>query len=341
MSSSTGAYASFQRALSPHTLAVTQPVEDVKSAQASRYYVYIGCNSVNDVIDAVPADYRDCLREPLKALAATVSRLAATRSTIAKWEALKDAGQVPPHMRVKPLEVQFTKDFAGDARAAEATRNIVEANRKYQDSVRDLALEAKRIEARFLQEATDNEPLFKLLSPSVIAAFADVKSRYMRPRFDEVMGEPTAAGNIELAGWESDPEVEKVWKNLLKDLPLIARRVITIVEQIERQKASKVAKKRDLADTATVEMGDITAESIQKMVQKHLEAERKKQEAPKKKLPNFKKDGKNRSSSSKTARSDPNKPMKAWTAKTAQKKKAATSKKNTSKGKGKGKAPAK
>ena len=111
MSNAFSPSSTFLRATSPANFASIEAqfsaVEQSEgvSSRCSRWQIFQGANSVNDVIAMVPQDYRHVLREPLLGVAQTAKKANASRATIAKWEQHQAAGTFPSHLKSKAPKI--------------------------------------------------------------------------------------------------------------------------------------------------------------------------------------------------------------------------------------------
>ena len=178
----------FLRATSPANFASIEAqfsaVEQTEgvSSRRSRWLLYQGANSVNDVIAMVPQDYRHVLREPLLGVAQTAKKANASRATIAKWEQHQAAGTYPPHLKSKVPQIQLSKGF-GETAEAKAAANALDQKFKtfLADSLAE-SLKAKRDELSFLRGALEPQNILNELGPRVSARTAELCAKQI-PEF--------------------------------------------------------------------------------------------------------------------------------------------------------------
>ncbi|KAF8057946.1 hypothetical protein FPV67DRAFT_1722070 [Lyophyllum atratum] len=302
--------------------------------------LFQGANTVESVISVIPADYRDCFKDPLREIQATTHRMFACRTLVAKWTALKQTGNLPPQFRsLKPTEVQFTKDFISDERAHAFLEGARLAHATYVQQSFDTALDVKKVELEHLRSLLAPKHMATCLLTPVKVRGAEIDERSLRPVYVT-----TDDGELILQGMEKNPLVQKEFKHLCEDLAVIALRTTNIIEAEENAKANKLKRKQDIKEAVDVEMGDdapSNSKSIAQMVESAVAAALKKPSASSSKaLPKnlkFKKPEKKFSLSKPGKKTkNPNLPIKPWTKKSDGRK----SEKKTPAGKDKGKGKA-
>jgi hypothetical protein len=279
------AAAAFFRATSPAAISISQalqspestPAQREKSLRDARFHLYQGANTLDEVLAVIPSDYRDCLRDPLREVQATTHRMVACRTTCSKWMSLKQGGQVPPQYRVKPVEVQFSKDFAASEQAAARRAAASTAHKAYVDGLFFGDLDAKKLELEHLRSLLQPQHMATCLLGPLKVRGTEIGQRSLRPMFTTNM----ETGELTLEGMEKDPLADEVFKALCADLAVIALRISTIVESEENAKANKLRRKHDLKAAADVEMGEIpdNSKSVAKMVEEAVAAALKKPSA--------------------------------------------------------------
>jgi hypothetical protein len=157
------------------------PAQLAESRRDARFHLYQGANSLEDVLGVVPSDYRDCLRDPLREVQAVTHRMTSCRTTVAKWEALKQAGQVPTQYRLKPVDVQYCKDFKDSAvvaarNAASALAHTTFVNKLFHDD-----LDVKKQELEHLRSLLAPRSVAECLLAIVKVKATEVSARSLRP----------------------------------------------------------------------------------------------------------------------------------------------------------------
>lgn len=265
MSTSANAAVAFVRANTPSALAalslgdVAMPDADqetlVRARTSARTQLYYGANTLDELVAAIPADYRSHLRAPLAAVRATAQRRVSVRATVNKWEHLKAAGKRPPHLAPKAPEVQFSKDFVETDAAKTAQEELLRKHAAYLDQLFSDALEAKKAELAALDELLGPNALYRQLARAIRGHVAHLSETRKRPVFTE---EKDDAGDIvlRLSSWEADAEMARISNELNSDLPTLGFRVIALVEAVDFNLQQKKEAKGNLADQMDVDAGD-------------------------------------------------------------------------------------
>ncbi|KAG7439045.1 uncharacterized protein BT62DRAFT_1025730, partial [Guyanagaster necrorhizus] len=244
---------------------------DIQSdhAAVARRAALQGARTVDGLIDLIPGDFVEVLREPLRGIAGTTNKLCSARLTLVKWEAHKKAGTMPAHLFRQAPEVQLTADFGSSPDALMHRKNLEDAHKAYLAGLLDSALAAKRDDIRFLEAALTPEKLYERLSPIVIEHGQVVlrNRRVANIKF-------SADNKVEGLTWVEDAQKVAECKNLLADVVVYAFRVISIVELASHATSAKQDRKKALAKAADVEMADATraGPSIQSMVDRAVAA---------------------------------------------------------------------
>ncbi|KAK0224377.1 hypothetical protein IW262DRAFT_1459429 [Armillaria fumosa] len=267
------------------------------SASVARCVALQDARSVDQLIDMVPGDYVDCLREPLRGIAATATKLLSARATLVKWRGHAAAGTMPSHLFRQAPEIQLTADFGSSEGAAEHRQGLVTAHKAYLDQLLQNAINAKSDDCTFLEEALEPAALFNRLHPIVSAQAAHLLAHRKVPviKYD-------AMGEFDSVTFEEDAVVKTQGKNVQADALAYAFRVISIVEATQRNASAKQDRKKALKQAADVEMADATrpGPSTQSMIDRAVAAALKNAD---KKGKGKNKDGKKKASStSKAAR---------------------------------------
>ncbi|KAG7439279.1 uncharacterized protein BT62DRAFT_832964, partial [Guyanagaster necrorhizus] len=222
-------------------------------AAVARRSALQGARTVDALIDLVPGDFVEVLREPLRGIASTANKLCSARTTLSKWEAHKKAGTMPAHLFRQAPEIQMTSDFGSSAEGSAQRQALLDAHKAYLDGLLESAIKAKRDDIAFLEAALTPEELYKRLSPLVI----DRGQRVLHNR--RVANIKFTADN-KVAGleWVQDSQKVAECKNLLADVVVYAFRVISIVEMAQYTASAKLDRKKAIKKAADVEMADAT-----------------------------------------------------------------------------------
>jgi len=234
------------------------------------------CRSLDEVIDVVHNDYRDALRSHLLTFAASAEKLETAKANLERLIADQKAGVVPQRLRVKAPEVQFTKDFmeSSNADAVKALAAIKEETSKFQTSVMDRTIAAKKVELAIWEDKCNTEAQAKEGGKIVAETYAS--------RFDTFKSPIFVRGNdneIHLGSWTITAERKGQCIVAAGALPLFYSQILAIVKRRHAAASIKFEKKREVAAKADVEMADGTRNagpSIQSLVDKTINARLKK-----------------------------------------------------------------
>ena len=116
---SSSAAAAFVRATSPLAASIQQTLfgpdyvhtnrEAITVRRTDRIARIAGLSSFEEVMSAIPQDYRQVLEAPLRAVQHTAEKLYAAKATLDKWLGHKAANTLPNWVKSKAPEVQMTK----------------------------------------------------------------------------------------------------------------------------------------------------------------------------------------------------------------------------------------
>jgi len=261
---------SFARALSPavDSLIACSSVDD-DASRSARHACLQAASTVEALISMVPSDYRHVLADALRGIAVTAAKLNGARTIVARWVQHQAAGTLPPHLRTQMPEVQLTKDFAADPAGAAHAAALRAGHQKYQEAVLSNAIAAKKDDIVFLEASLSPARLFDGMRPSIMAERTKIMARSQLPTFEKsIMGE------LVLTGWQDNVSGANLAAQVLEDCVVYAYRIISIVGARDTVMATKIAKKKDLAKSADVEMADATkpGPSMQSMIDKAVSA---------------------------------------------------------------------
>jgi hypothetical protein len=270
VNATTTSFSVLSRAMSPVIGGVTSDAGAVDSseAQTRRHMAILGSNSIEELIEMIPSDYRDCLREPLIKVAATATKRYQARETLSKWRTQKGAGKYPSCITTKTPEVQLTKDYRGTTQAADDQSALEKLWKKYLDDSFDSIIKSKQ---------NDMDHLEALLRPSSLrdALLVPTKARWaeLLPLRQDVVITTDIAG-AESIEWIPSKAALRIAQTVQDDALTYALRVISIVEARESSARRKLEKKKGLAASADVEMADATrpGPSTQSMIDKAVNA---------------------------------------------------------------------
>ena len=280
----------FIRALSPAMEGLTQAVHNSHLLSLSepdsktlaindRFFVLQGkvaeCRSVEQVIDAVPSDYRQALREHLLSYSSWCEKMETVKTSLERLTRALEAQTVPPRLRVKAPEFQFTKEF-GDSNtdaSNQARTSFNTATATYQEAINVAAKSGKKAELDFWVNKCS---LPKLLEAGTDIVNAVWTARHQSFRVPVIVyneeGRPT------IGDWEV-PSQKKIERDcLIKAFPTIGTHIGQLVSIRHRSMEIKIQKKKEVAAKADVEMTNATTAgpSIQSLIDKGLNARLKK-----------------------------------------------------------------
>ena len=286
MSSSTA----FARALSPSLEGLTQAIHNstqlafdtssnkIKGSDDRLSVLQVKlaeCRSVEQVIDAVYSDYRPAWREYLLSYASWCEKRETVRSSLERLERTLEAQTVPPRLRVKAPEFQFTKEFgeSNDDAASAAREAFTVATATFQEAINTASLEGKKAELVFWEDKCSLSDLLTKLSELLATVWKDRQKSFKIPNvvYDE-------SGRAKLGDWIISPQKRLELDTLTRACPLFGARIGEIVDIRHRSMSIKIQKKKEVAADADVEMTDVTkpGPSIQSLIDKGLNARLKK-----------------------------------------------------------------
>ena len=257
---------SFTRALSPAVDAlIAVSSVDEEAGRSARHAALQAATTVEALISMVPSDYRTVLSDALRGISVTASKLNGARTIAARWLQHQAAGTLPPHLRASMPEVQLTKDFAADPAGAAHAAALRAGHQKYQEAVLANAIAAKQDDIKFLEASLAPQRLFDAMRPLIMQERTKLMASSQLPTFEK-----SILGELVLTGWQDNVSGANLAAQVLEDCVVYAYRVISIVGARDTVMATKIAKKKDLAKSADVEMADATkpGPSIQSMIDK-------------------------------------------------------------------------
>jgi hypothetical protein len=282
--------AAFSRALSPAMESLTSAVlnntyirldDPTDKADIGDHQIHVlhakiaECRSVDQVIDCVYPDYRPALREHLLLYASWCEKKQAAMASEERLTRSLSAQTIPPRLRVKAPEFQFTKEFGeSNSEMASATRNaFAAATASFQEAVNKASLAGKGHEIDFWVEKCGAPELLEKLADLINLVWDSRRSHFKIPTINyDNQGKPT------LGDWVISPQKQAERDTLIRASPLFGSQIGEIVAIRHRVMATKIQKKREVAAKADTEMADGTkpGPSIQSLIDKGLNARLKK-----------------------------------------------------------------
>ncbi|GLB36936.1 hypothetical protein LshimejAT787_0606520 [Lyophyllum shimeji] len=236
-----------------------------QTASNARYYQYQAASTLSELLAVIPSDYRVALKDPLVWVQQTARKLAAARSTVARWESLKARNELPAHLSKKtPAGVQLSSLYAS---TAEGQNALAQVRTKAESGLHDVfakALDAKQADVEHLQSLLKPEALWNRFAPILNERWVVIKGFAQRPIFES----SGPNGESRLSDWITDPDAVRIYDSLKSDLVPIAIRAWIMVENQELLKESKMKAKKSLKADMDVDMEDVTlsSDSVRKMV---------------------------------------------------------------------------
>jgi hypothetical protein len=259
------------RALSPGLAAIHQTLtgHDDEDKALARHLALSGANSVDEILELIPSDYRTVLADPLRHCAGHVEKLHAAITTLTKWESHLAAGTLPAHLRTSAPKVQFSAVYVNDAEAKAAEARLATSHAEYQKSVLTESIKQKKDEVTFMKKALEPQQMWTELQARIAPHATQVLGRSKLPvvQYDN---DGTVVGTT----LEIPRAAEVIRDNVMNDCVVYAQRVISITTARVELMAQKIQKKRDVAAAATsaaadVTMADTTA-TVASLVQKEV-----------------------------------------------------------------------
>ena len=259
--SSLTSFTSLARALSPPVQAFAATAGAQPSDRRDlRAVTIMSCNTVVEVIECIPSDYRSQCADFLNDLRAATDRLARARSTLAKWKHHKSVGTLPPALKGSAPKVQFSAGYAGTAEARQAEAEIVRSHEQHMVTVLTSWIAAREAEVAHIEKETAPDVASLALRSIVLAQSLKVVDRYKVP-VETVTGGDGDDAPMTDVHWETSPAALSMRDDLLADCPALVSRTVSITVNIAAQQDMKIEKKRKIANAATTAAADDVASS--------------------------------------------------------------------------------
>ena len=287
MSSSTAAFSrAFSPALESLTSAVLnntylrldEPTNRVDIGDQQIHVLHakiVECRTVDQVIDCVYPDYRPAVREHLLLFTSWCEKKEAAKASSERLRRSLSAQTIPPRLRVKAPEFQFTKEFGeSNSEMALSTRNaFATATAAFQEAVNKASLAGKNAEVDFWTDKCGAPELLEKLSDLINSVWNSRRESFKIPT---ILVDDN--GKSQLGDWEISPQKRAERDTLTRAAPLLGSQIGEIVAIRHRAMATKIQKKKEVAAKADVEMADGTkpGPSIQSLIDKGLNARLKK-----------------------------------------------------------------
>ncbi|KAH8976349.1 hypothetical protein EDB92DRAFT_1811931 [Lactarius akahatsu] len=240
----------------------------------ARHFALSGANSVDELIELIPSDYRLVLTDPLREIERHTYKLCSARATLAKWTHHASVGTLPPHLRGSAPRIQFSSGYkdADEAKARQAALDTADA--EYRVKQLKESILAKTDEVTFMQLALSPQRLWSDLASHIVPRSVTVIAGSKLPVL------ATAAdGTQSVSAWENSPTAIKIRDDLLQDCAVFALRVVSLVEARDAALSRKIEKKRAVAAAATTAAADtemvvdgVTPNTIASIVRKEVKS---------------------------------------------------------------------
>ena len=260
----------FNRALSPLASVLSVSNENkTETALIARQVALSAADTVNELIEMVPQDYRTDLRPELINYAAIATKLCATRAVLHKLQEHVRVGTLPPSIKSAPPALQLTKEFKDQAGAVAAQRDMTEAHTSYCRSIllQQVALKEKEVAA--LDGHFDPAKIWEKLKTIVTDRHAVLAEKGKLPCFDK---NPETQEWVFNGSWSVNPVLGVIYDQVKQDMVTYVFRILSIVTARESIASKKANAKKDLKKAADVEMrdGTVAGPSIQSLVDKAI-----------------------------------------------------------------------
>ncbi|KAH9052205.1 hypothetical protein EDB87DRAFT_1692879 [Lactarius vividus] len=249
-------FSALLRATSPGHEAIVEALraddEQGIKARDARHAAIHACNSMQEIIESIPSDYRDKCADLLREGYKQVSLLVRTETTLAKWKRHLAVGTFPAHLRGSANQVQFTSGYKDSDAAKAAQKDTDDKHHAYQVARLTSDIAAKQAEVKFLQEACDPIKAHSDMRAALVPLCPAIVAKYKVPR-DEIDPETREVTNVV---WITSPAALRIRDHVLEDCGAYAQRVIQIATRIATAENAKIEKSKSIAAAATVAAAD-------------------------------------------------------------------------------------
>ncbi|OJT03967.1 hypothetical protein TRAPUB_5353, partial [Trametes pubescens] len=207
-----------------------------------------------------------------------------------------DSPSMPPHLRVSVTELQGAKEFVSSPEFFSLKEGIEQDRKVYQEKVLANAVKAKRDEVAHLMNELLPKCLFDRLKAVVLARWTALQPDRKVPVFsykidpndtddngdamqvedaDRAIEMPDGViKDIEIKRWITSPAAVHEFESLLRLLPSLATRIISISREKDETMRAKLEKKQKVVKDANAMMADVATPgpSLQSLVDKAVNA---------------------------------------------------------------------
>ncbi|KAH9008944.1 hypothetical protein EDB83DRAFT_2322900 [Lactarius deliciosus] len=280
MASSSAVFSAVQRAGSPAYQGLANAIlshsgdDDARlqHLQDQRHAGILACNSVAEIIELIPDDYRVHITDHLHSAQKAVAQLCSTRSTVAKWKHHRSVGTLPAHLRGSANKVQFTAGYGETAAAKAAQKTSDDAYSTYQLACLDRDIAARELEVVFLEAAISPDKATLDMRSALAPHCASILERYKVPR--DVIGPDGSVTDVQ---WKVNPQASAIMEATMADVGVYAHRAIAIALNIGKREDMRIEKTKSLAAAAKVAAGDGVAMDVDATLAQTIRSEVKRQ----------------------------------------------------------------
>jgi hypothetical protein len=216
-------------------------------------------SSLPELFAAVPVPYRDLLKPELQRYADHVLKMCGVNASIVKLAGHKARGTLPPQLLgCKLPRIELTKEFSETTPAARTS--LETAHAQFRTSALDNAIKLKRDELDWWQRTLSHEAVLPRLRVLIDATYNQFKDHHQIPTFGE-----DEDGETKVISKKESPVFLLEYERLLIDLPTYVSKINLLQMSKVTAATNKKGKKKELKDTADVEMGDDTTTSDKKI----------------------------------------------------------------------------
>ncbi|KAH9059798.1 hypothetical protein EDB87DRAFT_1684240 [Lactarius vividus] len=237
-------FPALSRALSPGASAIVASLERDQDASTRerdlRHSQILACNSLAEILELIPSDYRELCADVLRPGADKVKQLVRTRATVAKWSAHLTKGTLPAHLRVSAPKIQFCAGYSQSDAAKAAQKSLDDKCTAHSTALLTLMLDARKAEVTALEEATD---------PGAITA---EMREHIAPRVPHM----TPTGAVIDTEMVQAPSALALGNAVLSDVGVYASRMISILLNVAEAEEKKIEKQQSVAAAAKVAAAD-------------------------------------------------------------------------------------
>ena len=254
---SSGQFPSFTRAFSPAVVAhTTNSWQDELSRRMNALSL---ASTMGEIELCLPTAYRGYLMPVLRKLAAITEKSGRVKRSLGSLERNKATGTLPSSIQSLPVpNLQLTSEYTSIAGAAFA-QAVASKVTSLKAGLLDDFIDVKKKELEHLESLLNMEVHYPDICKGVRDVYNSLAEVHREPVFERVEGEHGPENK--LTGWKESSVYLKEYQRLITDLPTFIARIIDIERQKIAAEDAKVEAKKNLKDSADVEMGDASTSS--------------------------------------------------------------------------------